>query len=336
MATVPSQSQPLPNKEPRRVETPVVRARGLISLVIATRSRAAKLKRTLEAIQALAVPAGTEYEIIVVDNGSTDETPEVCSAFAKDFGGRFRRVYLSEPGLGRARNAGVKASRGEILGFLDDDILPRQDWMEVVWREFGADSHLGVLSGQVELFDPADLPITVRRYTERIEFQSLGAAFSILAGCNFALRRRVVEQVGLFDPDLGAGSRFSSAEDSDFFYRAWRAGEKLVYIPSLFVLHDHGRRTREAEQKITRGYVLGRGAFYAKHILRGDRKAAQCMYWEIWEIFRDLFERKYQTGWKQLPWLLTGFVGYSLLRGARTIRSGFGHAPPFPSAEKDP
>ena len=84
-----------------------------------------------------------------------------------------------------------------------------------------------------------------------------------------------------------------------------------------------------------RGYVLGRGAFYAKHILRGDRKAAQCMYWEMWEIFRDLFERKYQTGWKQLLWLLTGFVAYSLVRGARTIRSGFGHAPPFPPAEKD-
>jgi glycosyltransferase involved in cell wall biosynthesis len=292
-------------------------SRRLVSIVVCTRNRADKLRAALEAIRELEVPADGDYEVIVVDNGSTDATPEVCASLAPSFGGRLRRVFLATPGLSRAGNAGFEASRGSIIAFLDDDLLPGRDWLVEVCREFAADPDLGAISGRVELFNPADLPMAIRRQTERIAFDRFGHAFTLFIGCNLAVRRSVIDRIGLFDPDLGTGTRFGSAGDSDFFYRAWRAGEKLVFVPTVFVLHDHSRRTPEAKLKVSRDYVVGRGALYAKHVLGGDRLVMKEMYWELRGAWRSLFAPADELGWRHGAWLVKGFLGYSLMRAGR-------------------
>ncbi len=296
-------------------------AAQVVSIIVCTRNRADKLQNALEAIRDLEVPADADYEVIVVDNGSTDPTPEVCAQIAPTFRGRLRRIFLETPGLSRAGNTGFAACRGSIVAFLDDDVLPHKDWLVVVSREFGQDTQLGAISGRVELSNPADLPMATRRHTERINFNCVGHAFSLLIGCNLAIRRELVERVGLFDPDLGTGTRFGSAGDSDFFYRAWKAGEKLVYVPAMFVRHDHGRRSLEAKLKVSRDYVVGRGAFYAKHILRGDRDIVKAMYWELHEDRRSLFDRGDPLRWRHPRWLLEGFLRYTLMRASRRLRS---------------
>jgi len=129
----------------------------------------------------------------------------------------------------------------------------------------------------------------------------------------------LIERVGLYDTDFGPGSRFI-AEDSDFIYRAWKAGYKLIYVPSLFVYHDHGRRTPAAALALRRGYIFGRGGFYAKHIIGGDKVALQGMYWEIlW----SLKNQRFKTFSRDLLWLLTGFTSYCLIRGVRLITPDF-------------
>jgi glycosyltransferase involved in cell wall biosynthesis len=306
------------------------RAACLISIIVCTRNRADKVGRTLRAIQSLEVPSGAAYEIIVVDNGSTDDTEGVCAAFQRSFDGQFRRVFLSTPGLSRAGNAGFDAASGDIIAYLDDDVLPREDWLSVVYRAFSRDAGLGAISGRVELFNPADLPTSIRRQTEETQFDSLKHAFGLFIGCNLAIRRALIDRVGRFDTDLGTGTWFGSAGDSDFFYRAWKAGEKLVFLPTLFVHHDHGRRTREAKLKLARDYVTGRGAFYAKHVLRGDSMVARACYWELISACRSLFDRRDDLGWRYLAWLLKGFVGYgfmALTRAALSPRQAQGSTP---------
>jgi len=222
--------------------------------------------------------------------------------------------YIWEPRLGKslALNTGIKHARGEILGFLDDDILPEKNWLLVLRREFSADPSLGLLSGRVELYDPADLPMTVRRQTERTEAQSFDDLLCLLIGCNFATRRELVDRVGLFDPELGPGSKFCAGEDADFFCRALRAGEKLVYEPSLFVYHNHGRRSLDAGLKARRGYLIARGAIYAKHILRRDKRVAKEMYWDL--SLTDLRWLANRNSRRDKTWMLKGFGTYVLAR----------------------
>src|SRR5579862_7434013 len=288
----------------------------LISVILCTHNRAASLQNTLEALGRMAAPADLQWEILVVDNNSDDNTRQIVDAFTRSSEVDVRYFWEPRPGKCLALNTGINHARGEILGFLDDDILPEKDWLAVIRREFSADPSLGLITGRVELFDPTDLPMTIRRHAERSEIKTLDQVFELPAGCNFAIRQELVNLVGGFDPEFGPGGKFGSAEDLDFFYRAWRAGEKLAYIPSLFVFHAHGRKSPEDGLKLKCNYIMGRGAFYAKHILRRDKPAAKAMYWELnwWWANRN------STGGQ--AWLWKGFAAYVLVRSCGFFARG--------------
>src|SRR5882724_4188909 len=283
----------------------------MVSLIVCTRNRATKLWRLLQAFQSLEIPSGYRVEFIVVDNGSTDETPQICKAAEEMFGGRLRCFFAAKPGVGHARNLGLAHARGDIFVFIDDDVVPRHDWLNVICEQFAADAGLALLSGQVQLHDPLDLPVTIRTSTTRRSFDSIADAFSLLAGCHFAVRRQYAEKVGGFDGHFGAGTPFP-VEDADFFYRVWRAEGKLIYEPSMFVWHDHGRRSTEDKCGIVRGYMIGRGAFYSKHVLAGDKSVLQAFYWELTGLVKALFRGTSKYGWPSLGWLLRGFGSYTL------------------------
>lgn len=98
-----------------------------VSVGICTWNRAAYLRKTLEAMRKLRVPAGVSWELIVVDNNSTDETPHVVDSFAKIL--PIRRLFEPEQGKARACNLVVREARGELLLWTDDDVLVDPDWM---------------------------------------------------------------------------------------------------------------------------------------------------------------------------------------------------------------
>ena len=237
----------------------------LLSILICTRNRETKLKQALQSVLALEFPPGADYELIVVDNGSTDGTGQVCASLAPLFNGRMRVVYEPKPGLGRARSLAASIAAGEIAACIDDDIVPDRNWLKVIHREFSADPSLQGISGRVELLNPMDLPMTIRRSMQRVEAQAVSEMYDLFVGCNMAVRADLLGRVGSYDPDFGAGSLFLSAEDTDFWYRCWRHGAKLVYVPELLVYHDHGRRSLEDKRKLARAYTSGRGSFFAKH-----------------------------------------------------------------------
>jgi len=106
------------------------------------------------------------------------------------------------------------------------------------------------------------------------------------------IRSSLIESVGTFDPWLGAGTGLGAAEDTDYVYRVLRSNRKILYSPSIVVYHDHDRTNSQDVQRIERNYARGRGAFYCKHILKGDIFAAKAFYWELRSLTSVFHEKK--------------------------------------------
>ncbi len=234
------------------------------------------------------------------------------------FKSALRFAALPVANKSRAANAGFKMLRGEIIAFLDDDILPRRDWLSVICREFSSNADLGGICGRVELRDPEDLPVGVRRKEERAKLSSPIDSCNLFIGCNFAVRRALIEKHGLYDPLFGPGAWIGAAEDLDFCYRIWKAGELIVYEPTLFVSHAHGRRTEKERRAIRRSYMVGKGALFAKYIWQGDSKMAREMYWIVRTEGRDVFRPGGWESLRHLAWLAIGFFRYPPVRSPRS------------------
>src|SRR5262245_3012261 len=100
-----------------------------VSVISATYNRGAKLRVTLEALVEQETPPGLGWEVLVVDNGSTDSTLEVFRTVAMQVPGRFRYVFEPTVGKSRAINAGLKVARGDVIALTDDDVTPARNWV---------------------------------------------------------------------------------------------------------------------------------------------------------------------------------------------------------------
>ena len=238
------------------------------SVIVCTRNRADAMGRLLQQLERLEVPADVRWELIVVDNGSSDATAAMLASL--DTALPMRVVTEATPGLSRARNAGLAAACGDLLVFTDDDCIPDARWLATIHDEFARAPTLGVLGGRVELFDPRDRPTTTRTSRVRREITSVYALDAII-GCNMAFRRSALEAIGPFDVALGGGTGAGAGEDVDFVYRGLRAGLRVEYSPDAVVYHNHGRRTDAQIRALTRAYTVARGALFCKYLMAGDR-----------------------------------------------------------------
>lgn len=128
-----------------------------------------------------------------------------------------------------------------------------------------------------------------------------------------SFRRSVFTAIGKFDINFGAGKTIPSAEDSDFFYRAFRMNFKMMYSPEVLIYHNHGRRYDEQVSKLVKGYVIGQGAFYCKYILKKDgivfHFACRVLFNNAKNIVKNIFK------WKSIRKELTSY--YYLMMGMR-------------------
>lgn len=261
-------------------ESAVTGRTKMVSVVLCTYNRAAKLIETLPLFANVEAPPSAQWELVVVDNNSTDSTKQVIESVTASTGLPIRYVFAGKQGLGAARNVGLRAARGDIIAFTDDDCIVDTFWLAEIAREFAMDPLLGGLGGRVELFNQNDRPVTIRTSRERHVLSEPGHAFTSIVGCNMVFRRELFDAIGDFDPGLGAGTPLPS-EDLDFIYRALRGGQKLVYCPNVLVYHDHGRNTDALVRALETGYIVGRGGVYAKHIWQGDKVMRKMAYWEV-------------------------------------------------------
>src|SRR5690349_12701025 len=197
----------------------------MISVIVATRDRAALLKTTLEALCGQVSP-GCPVEILVVDNGSIDETRHVVETAAVQ--SRIPVVYLTEsrPGKSHALNTAVAHARGDLLAFTDDDVLPSPKWLAAyaqAFSETGADYAAGRILPLWEVPPPRWLTPDQhgvvaasdggpgRRVLEGVH------DWVMPIGANMAVRRHVLDRVGGWNPNLGKlKDTLRTGEDHEF------------------------------------------------------------------------------------------------------------------------
>jgi glycosyltransferase involved in cell wall biosynthesis len=210
-----------------------------VSVVISTFNRATVLPKALDALlaQRLDVP----YEVIVVDNNSTDGTAAIVRERLHQ-APHLRYVFEPQQGLPFARNAGVRAARGAVIAFTDDDVHVGPTWVATIKQVFDEHPELDVVGGRVVPVWPGELPpwITRRqlgpfalgeRGDARIRVGAENAALC-LVGANFAFRRDVFDRIGLFDP------AYTKSQDRELQLRLWRAGGVGMYVPEMAISVD--------------------------------------------------------------------------------------------------
>jgi hypothetical protein len=253
-----------------------------VSLIVCTRNRALRLATCLEHVTRLEPPPAG-WELVVVDNASTDGTPRLIDDLARTVEFPLLHVHEPRPGLGRARNAGIARARGDIYAFTDDDCYVRPDFLRQVCHVFEQEA-LGYIGGRIVLHDPTDDPATTKDspspepiapYT----FVPVGA----IHGANMAIRRQVITVIGAFDPALGAGAPLRSGEDLDLVSRASWAGWPGAYDPRPVVAHHHGRKPGRDVEALRSAYDHGIGACFAKALLDPERRALYLRRW-LWTM----------------------------------------------------
>lgn len=272
-----------------------------VSAIICTRNRAASLERTLQTMVKLDLEGIAEFELVVVDNGSSDATSSIIESFKAD--APFPVHYVSElrPGLSAARNSGLALASGALILFTDDDCLVPANWAQVGVGLLELEP-LQVIGGRVDLHNPAHLQVSIRTGLAG-KTASPVEVFGFVIGANMGFGRAVVDKIGLFDVRLGAGTPLHAAEDTEFAYRALINGIPVRYDPSLVVRHDHGRTEQSDFYRIIRGYAVGGGAIMMRYLLTGRIDLARAIYWDLLAALR----RRDETGWRS-PLLKLAFL----------------------------
>ncbi|MEO0438593.1 MAG: glycosyltransferase [Pseudomonadota bacterium] len=233
--------------------------RPSVSIVVCTRNRAGALKDCFAAIQCME----GEFELIVVDNGSEDDTRKVIEEFTGN--GVFPVRYILEPtkGLATARNTGWRAAKGDLIAFTDDDCYPDVSFVRAIIEEFKDEPKLGYVGGRIMLHDPEHLPITIKESMVKEKISPLSyIPAGTIHGANLTIRRDALQASDGFDELLGAGTPFPS-EDIEMVARLSSLGYPGVYSPRPVVRHNHGRKTITEKEALERDYDFGRGAYYA-------------------------------------------------------------------------
>lgn len=241
-------------------------AGSAVSVVVCTRDRPEALRRCLANLTA---QRHRPLEIVVVDNAPTSDATWRAVAEHPEV----RYVLEPRPGLDIARNAGIEASRGDVVAYTDDDVEVHQDWVGRIGAAF-ADLTIAAVTGQVlpasldtdaqllfERWWPLGRDCTPRVYGQPFltATQHRGApVWEIGAGANMAFRRSVLAEVGPFDERLDVGAAGCSG-DSEMWYRILAQGHRIRYDPTAVVHHTH-RETRAELSRQLRGYLSGHTA----------------------------------------------------------------------------
>jgi glycosyltransferase involved in cell wall biosynthesis len=266
-----------------------------VSLLLCTRNRAEQLQICLEYI-ARQNPS-CSWELVVVDNGSTDDTDRVLSEYAAKMPFPITILYEGRPGQRLGLNQALRVARGNIIALTDDDCYVESDYIDRV-REIFEDPKIGYAGGRVDLFDPTDYPITIKTSTEPeyLPPRSYVEGGWIL-GANMMFRRSVLEAIGGFDPELGPGTRFYG-DDIDAQARASFAGWWGFYAPTAVVAHHHRRKANDG-RALMRIYCKGTGAYMAKFLLNPEtrfiylRTWFRSWYWDFWRFCHGRHKLRY-------------------------------------------
>lgn len=269
-----------------------------ITVVICTRNRTASLQEALASVLACDYP---QFEVVVVDNASTD--PSTAQYIGQLRDSRVRLVTEPMPGQSAARNAGILAARGDVVAYTDDDVAVDPMWLRWLGHTIQTVPGAGCVTGLVaggEFRTPEQSwfedQVNWSRHLTREEFQISRPPrgnklfpFQVGlygAGANFAMPRSVLLKLGGFDEAFGPGSPCAASDDNDMFVRVVAAGHVLIREPAAVVWHRHradmASLTTQAE-----GYGLALGAWLTK--VACDRSLSPMALRRLWTALRHLY-----------------------------------------------
>ncbi len=271
-----------------------------LTVILCTYNRCQSLARALDSLAVSILPETIEWEVLVVDNNSSDKTEAVVKDFSRRYPTRFRYMFEPQQGKSYALNAGICEARGNILVFVDDDVTVAPEWLRNLssalhdsqWAGCGGrilpergfvpppwlalDGPYNLVGALCAYFDPGDV-------SDELKHPPFGA--------NMAFRKEMFARYGNFRTDLGPfPNNKIGFEDTEFGRRLMAAGERLRYIPTAVVYHEvPGYRVRK-EFLLTWWFDFGRGSVRET----GKRPGT-------WEILKIL-GRTFLTS---LQWLLS-------------------------------
>lgn len=229
-----------------------------ITVILCTYNRCSSLKTALGSVALSQLPPSVSWEVLVVDNNSTDQTREVVERFASQYPGRFRYMFEARPGKSNALNAALQNTNADVLAFMDDDVLVEPDWLHLLTSIFESPEYSGAggrILPEANFLLPFWLETSGPYALAPLAMFDLGPTAGRLHeppfGTNMAFRREVFSRYGNFRKDLGPrpGSEIRS-EDTEFGMRLIKGGEHLWYEPAAVVHHEIAR------SRVTRQYFL--------------------------------------------------------------------------------
>ena len=249
-----------------------------LSLIISTRNRCNSLNRTLESLRKLRT--SVSWELVIIDNGSSDDTQLIIKRFVATFCGAVQLVSEPKRGLANAHNAGFRKARSPICVFIDDDCYPSDDYLGAMSLCFAEHPEVGFIGGRILPWSDEDCKVAIQRSINRVSFAPCSfIPTGVIHGANFACRRAAIEAVGGFDPRFGPGAPFFNAEEVELLARISAAGWAGAYDPRPLVYHHHGRKNGWDEWRVVRSYERGRGGYYAKCLLNRTMRAIYLSNW---------------------------------------------------------
>ena len=232
------------------------KSRLKISIVVATYNGQRTIQECISSLIMLDYPF---YEILIIDNNSTDKTKSIVQTFQK----KHKRIHYfneNKQGLSFSRNRGIKESTGEIVAFIDDDAIADKLWLHYLALAYSVKSKIGCVGGKVLPLKTINFPTWFKKEMLSIlgvfdygnETKVLPTNISPI-GCNISYRKEVIMKVGKFNVDLGRKKEsLLSCEETEMCKRLGEAGYIIMYEPKAKVYHNLN------EEKFSIKYLLKR------------------------------------------------------------------------------
>jgi glycosyltransferase involved in cell wall biosynthesis len=227
-----------------------------VSVIICTYNRDKHIHRALESL-IHQTASKEDYEIVVIDNNSTDQTAQIIKDFNKKYAQEYNIITAVEnkQGLSYARNTGIDISTGDIVSFIDDDAIAQPDFIEkIIKNTMQFPSYLAFGGKVLPKYENGTEPGWMSSYIERIisvvdmgdKYQEFKKTYPV--GCNMIFRREIFDKVGKFNTRLRLRS-----DDKYIFLKIKEAGYSVLYLPDVVVQHfiDTFRTTPEYVKKIS-------------------------------------------------------------------------------------
>lgn len=241
----------------------------MISVIIPTLNRSKLLDKTLRSLTEQLINPN-EFEVLVIDNGSTDDTPAVVSGFCQTL--NIRHILEPSPGLHEGRHRGLRESRGEILAYADDDIQALPTWLEGIAESF-SDPKVGLVGGKNIPDYESPAPPWLDAYWINVPEGKFITYFSLLDfgdekriidplyvfGCNFSIRKSIVLDAKGFHPDGMPQSliRFRGDGESFVARHVTEMGYVTMYNPKASIRHWVPASRMNVDYLVKRAFAEG-------------------------------------------------------------------------------